>query len=109
MNDSPLYVWIIIVLLGVGTFVIRFSFLGLIGDRPIPTWARRMLSYTSVAVLPGLVAPLILFPVANDGQPEPARLIATAMTLLVGIATRSVLWAVIAGLLSLFFGLAVWG
>ena len=31
--------WIVILALAVGTFLIRFSFLGIIGSRPLPAWA----------------------------------------------------------------------
>ncbi|PJN94093.1 hypothetical protein CNY89_16575, partial [Amaricoccus sp. HAR-UPW-R2A-40] len=50
--------WVVIWGLGIGTFLIRFSFLGMIGDRALPDWAMRMLRYVPVAVLPGLVAPI---------------------------------------------------
>jgi len=52
-------IWLIIVVLGIGTFLIRFSFLGLIGDRPMPQIVLRLLRYTPVAVLPAMVAPLV--------------------------------------------------
>ena len=60
-------IWTVIVLLGIGTFLIRYSFLGLIGKRPMPPWVLRHLRYTAVAVLPGLVAPLVLWPAATGG------------------------------------------
>ena len=59
MTYSTFEIWLIIVLLGLGTYAIRFSFLGLIGDRKMPDWLLRHLRYTPVAVLPGLVAPLV--------------------------------------------------
>ncbi|MDB4191681.1 AzlD domain-containing protein, partial [Amylibacter sp.] len=37
MTD-PLKIWIIIFFLGVGTYLIRFSFLGLVGNRQLPKW-----------------------------------------------------------------------
>lgn len=107
MNYSHPHVWLIIIALGIGTYLIRFSFLGIIGNRPLPPIILRMLRYTSVAVMPGLVAPLILFPQATGGSPDPARLIATVATLVVGVWTRNVLWAVLAGLVSLYTALAL--
>lgn len=95
-------IWIIILLLGLGTFVIRYSFLGLIGDRPLPGWVLRMLRFTPVAVIPGLVAPLVLWPAATGGTPDPARLIAAAVTLAVGGTTKNVLLAIVAGAATLF-------
>ena len=40
---------------GIGTFLVRFSFLGLIGNRDLPPWLLRHLRYTPVAVFPALV------------------------------------------------------
>lgn len=95
-------VWAIIAALGIGTFLIRFSFLGLVGDRPLPEWLLRFLRYTPVAVLPGLVAPLVLWPAATGGDPDPARLAAAFATLAAGLATRNVLAAIGAGLVTLY-------
>ena len=95
-------VWLVILVLGAGTFLIRFSFLGLIGRRRMPEWALRHLRYTAVAVLPGLVAPLVLWPQATGGQPEPARLLAAIATVAAGLWTRSVLGAMTAGALALY-------
>jgi branched-subunit amino acid transport protein len=109
MTASAGTVWVIIVLLGIGTFLIRFSFLGIIGARKLPEWVLRHLRYTPVAVLPGLVAPLILWPRATGGETDPARLAAAAATLAVGYLTRSLLWAVAAGAGTLYVLLAVLG
>ncbi|NIY99439.1 AzlD domain-containing protein, partial [Salipiger sp. HF18] len=51
--------WIVIIGLGIGSFGLRFVFLGLVGDRPLPAWLMRHLRYTAVSVLPALVMPLI--------------------------------------------------
>ena len=98
-------IWGVILALGVGTFLIRFSFLGLIGRKPMPEWVLRHLRYTAVAVLPGLVAPLVLWPAATGGEPEPARLLAAAATVAAGLWTRSVLGAMTAGALALYLAL----
>ena len=95
-------VWLIIVVLGIGTFLIRFSFLGLIGNRPMPEWVLRQLRYTAVAVLPGLVAPLVLWPAATQGTPDPARLAAAGITVLVGVLTKNVLLAIVGGAATLY-------
>lgn len=49
--------WLVMVVLGLGTYLIRFSFLGALGGRVLPGWLIRALRYTAVAVLPALVAP----------------------------------------------------
>ncbi len=99
-------VWIVILALGLGTFLIRFSFLGLIGDRALPGWALRLLRFVPVAVLPALVAPLTVWPSATGGAPDPARLIAAAVALAIGALTRSVLGAIFGGMAALY--LALW-
>ena len=99
MTDSQ--IWTLIALLGLGTFLIRFSFLGLIGDRPLPPIVLRLLRYTPVAVIPGLVAPLVLWPSGTGGEPDPARLVAAAITLAIGGLTKNVLYAIGAGAVSL--------
>ncbi|WP_245744627.1 AzlD domain-containing protein [Aliiroseovarius sediminilitoris] len=95
-------IWIVIVALAVGSFLIRFSFLGIVGDRPMPEWLLRHLRYTPVAVLPGLVAPLVLWPAATGGMTDPARLGAALMTLSVGYFSRNVLAAILSGAATLY-------
>lgn len=94
--------WITILGLGIGSFALRFSFLGVIGKRAMPEWVLRHLRYTAVAVLPGLIAPLVLWPAATDGELDPARLTAAAVTLLIGITTRNVLAAIFGGATALY-------
>ncbi len=107
MNYSTTQIWLIIGVLAVGTFLIRFSFLGLIGDRPMPPLVLRLLRFTPVAVLPGMVAPLVLWPAATGGEPDLARLIAAATTLAVGLWSRNVLWGMISGAVVLYAGLGL--
>lgn len=106
---SSLEIWLIIVALGVGTFFLRYSFLGLIGSRDLPPWFLRHLRYTPVAVLPALIAPLVLWPQATDGQPDAARLLAAAMTLGLGYFTKNVLAGIFGGAATLYVALYLFG
>ena len=99
---SDLTVWLVIVVLGIGTFLIRWSFLGALGNRDLHPWVMRMLRYTPVAVLPALVAPLVVWPAATGGQPDPARLAAAMVTVAVGLWTKNMIGAILAGALTLF-------
>ena len=101
MEDKA-YLWTVIVLLGLGTWLIRFSFLGLIGDKPLPTYFKQMLNYTAVAVLPGLAAPVVLQ--APGIGIEPARIISAVVILGIGIWTQNMLKSIAAGLV-FYFGL----
>lgn len=109
MTQSDATIWMVILGLGIGTFLVRFSFLGLIGDRPLPEWVLRLLRYTPVAVMPGLVAPLILWPPATGGEMDLSRLLAATVTLLVGMFTRNVVYSVLAGMVTLYALLALLG
>lgn len=101
MNATP-DIWIIILGLGAGSFFLRFVFLGWIGNKEIPPWILRHLRYTAVAILPALVAPMVLMPAATGGQFDPPRFGAGVVTLVVGYFTKSVLGAMLAGGVTLY-------
>lgn len=108
LNSADLKTWLVIIVLGIGTYLIRWSFLGAIGNRVMPSWASRALRYTAVAVLPAISAPLVAWPAATGGQPDAARMAAAVATLGVGLVTRNVLLAILAGMLTLFAMLYFW-
>ena len=95
--------WFIIFALGIGSFMLRFSFLGLVGDRPLPAWALRYLRYTAVAIIPALIAPMVALSNEANTGPEPVRLIAAIVTsaLAHGPATSSLQFAQVLSLLGL--------
>ncbi len=95
-------IWITIIALGIGTFLIRFSFLGLLGGKDLPDWLTRHLRYVPVAVLPGLVAPLVVWPAATGGEADLARSLAALAALAIGAWTRSVLGAIFGGMAVLY-------
>jgi branched-subunit amino acid transport protein len=107
MTYSAQQVWTIILILGIGTFFIRFSFLGLIGRRVLSPWILRLLRYTPVAVIPGLVAPLVIWPAATGGETDPARLTAALATLVIGLWTKSLFAAIGVGAAVLYSLLAL--
>lgn len=99
--------YIVIPVLALGTYLIRFSFLGTLGNRPLPAWLTRALKFTAVAILPALVAPGVFWPAATGGQTDPARLTAAVVTLAVGLVTRNTLAAIAAGAVALYALLAI--
>ncbi|SNS15412.1 AzlD domain-containing protein [Tropicimonas sediminicola] len=109
MSYSDATIWGLIIALGICTFLIRFSFLGLIGDRKLPDWVLRHLRYTPVAVIPGLIAPLVVWPDATGGTPDPARMAAAAVTAIAGYLTRNVFLSILSGMVTLYVGLALVG
>jgi branched-subunit amino acid transport protein len=96
--------WALTIALGLGTFAIRFSFLGLLGGRELPEWALLHLRYVGVAVFPALFTPLVLWPDATGGDMDPVRIIAAIAAFLVGLR-GSVIGAIIAGM-GTFYALA---
>jgi len=93
--------WFVIFALGVGSFLLRFTFLGFVGDRPLPGWLLRHLRYTAVAILPALVAPLVVYS-GENGSIDPTRLVAAGVTVVVGIWTKNVIASITAGATTLF-------
>lgn len=107
MSDSQ--IWAVIILVALGSFLIRFSFIGLIGDRELPAWVLRHLRYTPVAVLPGLVAPMVLWPEATGGVFDAPRLTAAAVTVLLGVVFKNLMIAILGGGATLVLMLTLMG
>jgi branched-subunit amino acid transport protein len=94
--------WIIIIGLGIGSFALRFAFTGFVGDRQLPPWLLRHLRYTSVGILPALIAPAVLWPAATNGAYDLPRLTAAAVTLLLGIFLKNVVGSIVGGVGALY-------
>lgn len=101
--------WIVIAALALGSFLLRFAFLGFVGDRPLPAWLLRHLRYTAVAVLPALIAPMVLWPTATDGTFDLPRGAAAFVALATGLIWRNVLVAIFSGAATLYLGLYLLG
>lgn len=99
---DPTTMWIVIAGLAIGSYALRFTFIGLVGDRPMPPWLLRHLRYTAVAILPALITPLVVWPSATEGQPDLPRMAAAAVALTVGIVTKNVLAAIFSGAATLY-------
>jgi branched-subunit amino acid transport protein len=100
MIDSGNF-WTLTILLGIGTFLIRFSFLGLLGGRTFPDRVLIYLRYVGAAVLPALFMPLLVWPEATGGSPDAIRLLSAFAALLAGLRF-GVIWAIVAGMGTLY-------
>ena len=85
----------------IGTYLLRLSFIGIVGDRAMPEWALVPLRFVAPAVLAALIAPAVLL---NDGALDlsPAsnpRAVAALVALLLAWKTRSVPAVIAAGLM----------
>ena len=100
---SDIDVWAVIALVGVGTFLIRFSFFVLFEYlETVPVGLERALRFVPAAVLAALVAPAV---VVVDGSPAVSlangRLLAAGLAVVVAWRTESVLATIVAGMAAL--------
>jgi branched-subunit amino acid transport protein len=101
--------WITVSVIGAGTYLIRLSFIGVVGARRMPAWFERALKYVGPAVLAALSIPAILLvegsvDVTPAGNPAVLASVAAgisawrtrniAVTFVVGMGTLWVLQAV---------------
>ncbi len=93
--------WVLTILLGIGTFLIRFSFLGLLGSRDLPDWVLLHLKYVGGAVFPALIVPMVLWPASTVEGPEIARIIGALVALYAGYRI-SVVAAILSGMGSFY-------
>ncbi|MEM7671694.1 MAG: AzlD domain-containing protein, partial [Pseudomonadota bacterium] len=94
------YVWAVIIGLGVASALIRYSFLGFLRGRDLPTGLQRALGFVPVAAFPAIFMPMVMFDAAGDWA-ELSRPVAAAAALIVGVASRSMLAAILAGMTAL--------
>jgi len=102
MTLSNFEIWLVIVGLGAGSYLLRLSFLGIVGNRDLPEWLLRHLRYTAVAVMPGMITPMILFPTATGGQFDVVRIGAAAATVIISLWTRNATLTIFGGAAALF-------
>lgn len=97
MTHDTAQLWTIIIGLAIGSFTLRFAFLGWIGNRAMPEWLLRHLRYTAVAIIPAMVAPAAVWPAATGGTPDLPRLMAAIVTVVVGYVTKNLFAAIFSG------------
>jgi len=95
--------WGLMLLCGVITFAIRYSFIAVEGHYQPPAWFRRLLPFVPIAALTALVAPELLLIegeiVLGGGNP---RLWAGVVAVIVAALWRNTLLTIGAGFLALY-------
>ncbi len=90
---------LIVLGIGIGTYLSRLSFIGLLGDRQLPPALTRALEYIAPAVLAALVLPAIVRPEGQvDFGLDNLRLFAGLAAGLVAWRTRNVVLTTAVGL-----------
>lgn len=96
-------IWFVMVIGGLITFAIRFSFIYLFGRFHIPDTVRKALHYVPPAVLSAIVFPELLLP---DGalnlSLENHRLLAGLVAVVVAWFSKNTLVTILAGMIALF-------
>lgn len=96
-------IWLIMLIGGLTTFLIRFSFIYLFGKFHVPETVRKALHYVPPAVLSAIVFPELLLPNgAWNLSFENYRLLAGLAAVLVAWFSKNTLVTILAGMLVLF-------
>ena len=90
-------IWPVIIAIGIGSFALRFMFLGPVGRTTMPEWVQRHLRYTAVAALPALLVQMLKNPTTIMPDSRGVALIAILLTLLVCYFTKNLIIATLAG------------
>lgn len=90
----------LVVIIGIGTYGLRLSFIGLLGTRPMPISAQRLLRFVAPAVLAALVVPAVVLAegsvdVTPLGNP---RFLAAVAAALVAWRLKNVAGVIIVGM-----------
>ncbi len=92
-------IWLIMIALGIGTFLIRVSFLAIFGKREVLPLLQRALRFIPASVLSALVIPQILTRNNQlDISPGNPQVYAGIVAGLVAWRTKNVLLTLVAGL-----------
>jgi branched-subunit amino acid transport protein len=96
-------IWLVMLLGGLITFLIRFSFIYLFGRFEIPETIRKALRYVPPAVLSAIIFPeLFLHDGAINLSLENTRLLAGLVAILVAWFSKNTLVTILAGMVALF-------
>jgi branched-subunit amino acid transport protein len=95
-------IWVVLILGGLLTFGMRFSFIYLFGRFEVPETLRRTLRFVPPAVLSAIIFPELLMP---NGQLDLSlsnhRLLAGLVAMVVGWLTKNTLLTILAGMAAL--------
>jgi len=95
--------WLVVIVAGVLTFLIRLSFISLPANWEMPHWAQRALSFVPPAVMTAIVFPELLL---RDGHLAVSldnhRLIAGLIAIMVAWRFKTIMPTIVAGMAALW-------
>ena len=96
-------IWIVMLIGGLITFTIRFSFIYMFGKFHIPETIRKALHYVPPAVLSAIVFPELLLPNGTlNFSFSNYRLLAGLVAMMVAWWTKNILITILVGMIALF-------
>lgn len=101
MVDLTQY-WPVVLCLGIGTFLIRFSFILIVDRVTFPEAVNRMLRFIPASVLPAIIVPAVVLHGADGGLVGLARPVAALVAVLVAWKTRNILATIASGMIVLW-------
>jgi branched-subunit amino acid transport protein len=94
--------WIVLIVSGVITFVIRLSFIALWGKFSVPIWLQRALRFVPPAVLSAIIFPEVFI---QDGTVSldvgNGRLLGGVVAVIVAWKTKNAIYTILLGILAL--------
>mgnify|MGYP001104848787 CR=1 FL=1 len=108
MTGDTSNLWLIMVIIGGGTFVIRFSFIWLFGRGTIRPGIQRTLRFVPAAVLSALIMPSFVLSQQVGWSLANPRLWAGLVAAGVAARTHNVLLTILAGMGTLWVLSALW-
>jgi branched-subunit amino acid transport protein len=100
--EAEMSLWLVILIAGLLTFAIRFSFIILLDRIKVPDWFRRGLRFVPSAVLSTIILPqLATHNAIMDLSLRNPQLYAGALAVLVAWPTKNILLTILAGIAAL--------
>ncbi len=101
-------VWLAIILIGLGTFLLRYVMLAVVGQVQLPARLFEALKFLPPAILAALVLPAIYRHDPQGFLPEqPAHLLAGLLAIGIAWKTRNMLATILCGMLAMWI-LEIW-
>jgi branched-subunit amino acid transport protein len=95
---SEAYLWLLFLAIGVGTFLLRGSFILMPGGRRQPAWMLRALRFVPASLMAALVFPALIRLQTEGLTYDGHRLLAALVAALVAWKSGNMLWTLIAGM-----------
>ncbi len=99
---NPTQIWILVFVVGIGTFLMRASFVMFLHDKQQRPFFAQALRYVAPAMLSTIVAANLIdhgYTIASGGL---QRLLAAAIAGVVAWYSKSLFWTIISGMVSLW-------